>query len=645
MITLTGQNTLRLPEVSQFGFTFNPLFVQTSGVSTIGFTNTSGVTGFSLWLSGQNIYLKSSGVNKKISSYNLNEAIVFSGNCLNGTGSYNYLDFYINDIHINSWQELISGNIGLLNINVASGDTMQIDLGLFSGPINWGLSLPTSYAAFGQTTGVISTNTNFWILNSNTTFSNSYQPLLSVDTIIAPVKINIPLNLTLVDFDDSSQDYTVDIVSYLNSNIGDLTFGGSINRTGNNESNLLTFRNLSSSNNISGLFDGSWNGNNFIYNDAPEMCVLNYEYSNIDTNGNQDINQTILIKYEADFPLSGQSYTSEYITGFDLTNGGQYSSQPSVIFNNYYYTTGISQLYSSLLFSSGCTGNLPVTFTGGGGSGASGYLLLAPATVANLYGAGNINYHIVTGGVFNNIGTNYSFSPTGVVLTGAYGNTCYDVPKFYNSNLYSFSKFDSIGLITSQATALTGLVLGITGLIGVDTGYFVTGLDITNIGYGYNASRMPSCTFIRPFGDSYSVDASGAFLMKSTGNYNMGSVWTVSTGWTNGDLVPLVSGLSGVISSQNQYFTIQLQCSGLDNTSGVINKLSVLPSLGSGIVQCITGTKYFSSDPYFLKKKLNSGLVVIISGDLSFLTTQTELDTIYADYTSNQVLDMGDLSF
>lgn len=133
--------------------------------------------------------------------------------------------------------------------------------------------------------------------------------------------------------------------------------------------------------------------------------------------------------------------------------------------------------------------------------------------------------------------------------------------------------------------------------------------------------------------------------MKSSGIYNVNNVWNIYTGWSNSDLSLLQSGFSGVFPTTNRFFSISLQCSGLDNTSQIVNKLSVLPSLGSGIVQYITGTKYFSSDPYFLKKKLNYQLGVLLSGDLSFTTSQTDLDTIYSSFNSNQTIDLGDLNF
>jgi hypothetical protein len=644
MITLSGlNNSLLMPEINQLQFIFDTLSVQTTGVSSINFANSTS-TGFSFVFSGQNIYLKSSGINKKISSYNLNESINLSGNCLYGNG-HNYLDFYVGDIHINSWDEIIPTGLKFVNINVATGDSMVFNLQLFSAPINYNFNMPASYTAFGQTTGVVTTDTNFWILNSNTTFSQSYQPLLSFDTITAPVKTNAPLNLVLNDLDDSSQDYSVNIISNLNSNIGDLVLVGTINRTGNNESSILAFDCLTDNNSISGIFDGSWGNDTFTFNDSTEYLTLNYEYSDMTINGEYDTTQSIMVKFEPYSPLNGQFYTSEYITGFYLTSSGQYSSQPSVVFNNYYYITGISQNYSSLLFSSGCTGNIPVVFTGGGGSGASGYLQLGSITVANLYQAGNHTYFIVTGGVFNNYGTNYTGIASGIIQTGNYGASCYDVPQFYNNNLYSFTSFASTGILSPQATALTGLVLGTTGSMGSFTGYFVTGLDITNIGYGYNASRTPSCAFIRQSGDNLSVNASGTFLMKSSGIYNVNNVWNIYTGWSNSDLSLLQSGFSGVFPTTNRFFSISLQCSGLDNTSQIVNKLSVLPSLGSGIVQYITGTKYFSSDPYFLKKKLNYQLGVLLSGDLSFTTSQTDLDTIYSSFNSNQTIDLGDLNF
>lgn len=642
---LSGNNTLQLPEVNAFSFIFDNLSVSTTGISKIAFSTQSGVTGFSFVLSGQNIYLQSSGINKSISSYNINESFSISGNNLSGVSGYNYLDFYVNGLGINAWQELLPQNLYLLNINVASGDVLNLNAKLYAKNININLNLPNSYQALGGTTGTINTDTSFWITNSNTVFSQSYQPLLNIDTIIAPVKVNNPLSLVLTDLDDSSQDYTMSIQSYLSSNIGPTGLLETITRTGNVASTISSFELLNNNFNVSGLFDGIWSGNNFVYSDFPEYSTFNFEYSIMDTLGNYSSNQSILIKFEPSTPVNGSGYTSEYITGFNLITGGKYLYPPTPVFNSYYFVTGLTQSFASMLFSSGCTGSIPVTFTGGGGNGASGDILLAGVTLANLYQSGNLVYYIATGANFPSQGTNYTGIPTAIFKTGIYSN-CYDVPAHFASNLYSFTSLNSSGSLGPQAVSLSGLVLTNTGVFSGITGFTVTGLDITNMGHGYNASRMPLVTFLRQSGDTLTGNASGTFQLKATGLYNINNFWTIQTGWTNGDFAPLQSGLSGILTNNQRFFSIQLQCSGLDNTTGIVSKLSVLPSQGSGIVQLVTGTKYYSDDPYFLKKKLNPiETLVPISGDLSFLTTQSDLDNLYNDFVSSEGIDLGDFDF
>lgn len=647
MIQLSGKNTLQLPEVNSLYFVFDNLSISTTGNTIISFCNNSGITGLFFQLSGGDIFINSSGINKKINSYNINESFSISGYLISQTNNYNCIDYYLNDMHINAWPQFIPNNLYTLNINVSNNDILNIDAKLYSNQINFSYNLPVSYEAFNSFTGNIVTDTNFWILNCSNTFQNSYQQLLDFGSIIAPAKSNFPLILNISDNDNSSSDYSVEFITNLTANIGNHVLTGQVNRTGNEESILTKFRLLNSNTNISGLFDGIWSGNNFIYNDFPEYGVFNFEYSQMDTNGVYLSNQNILIKFEPSFPLNGQNYLSEYITGFNLSNSGIYQYPPDVFFNNYYYVTGISQLMSSMLFSSGCSGNIPITFLGAGGSGASGNLLLAQVIIPNLYIGGNAIYNIVTGININNYGENYTGSPIMIVNSGLYNN-CYDVPNHYNSNLYSFTNINSSGLLNYQATSLTGLVLTITGNFNGIPGYSVTGLDITNIGHGYNNKRIPLCNFIRQSGDIFSGsgDAQGIFLLKNSGVYNSNNSWTIQTGWANSNLFTLESGFSGVLKNTQRFFAISVQSSGLDNTSGIISKLSVLPSYGSGIIQFITGNKYYNDDPYFLKKKLDiAKLLTPVSGDLSFFTTQSELDTIYADYTSNQDISLGDINF
>lgn len=641
MIQFTGNNYLKLPEANPIAFVFNTISVNTTGVSTIAFTNVSGVTGFSFLLSGQNIYLKSTAINKCISSYNTGQSFSLSGTYISGTNN-SYLDFYVRDLHINSWQESLPSNLYHLHVNVASGDTMTIDSQMYCNPIIFNLNLPSSYVVNTTFTGSISTNTKFWVLGSTTTFLQSYQTLLGIDPIIASVSATTPLTLTIPDLDDSSQDYEITAQSYWTTDIGTQIVQAETNRMGNEENILNNFELLSTQTNISGLFDGIWSGETFIYSDFPEYATYNFQYDSMNTSGIYLTNQSVLIQLQPSSPTNGQTYKSEYITGFILTNSGNYQSPPAVVFNNYYYATGLTQSWNTLMFSSGCSGNIPFYATGGGGTGASGYLLTLPISLTNLYVSGNALYNLITGVNMVNIGTNYTGSPNIIVQTGVYGN-CYDVPVHYGYNIYYFNPLNTSGALSPQATFLTGIVLTTTGVSG---NYYVTGLEVTNIGYGYNASRTPYCAFLRQSGDTFTGNASGTFQLKATGLYNINNYWTIYTGWSNNTLSPLISGLSGVLYNTQRFFSVVLQCSGLDNTSGIVSQLSLLPLQGTGLSYFITGTKYYSGDPYFLKKKLNPELLLVpISGDLSFLTTQSDLDSVYSNYTSNQGLNIGDLDF
>ena len=362
--------------------------------------------------------------------------------------------------------------------------------------------------------------------------------------------------------------------------------------------------------------------------------------------GEYSTNQNALIKFESLNPTNGQYYASEYITGFSLVSGGQYQYIPNVIFNNYYYITGILQNFNSMLFSSGCSGNIPIIFSNAGGHGASGNLLLQNVNLNNLYVVGNASYYIVTGLDMSVYGTSYTGISNGTILSGIYNN-CYDVPAFYGSNLYSFTQTNIFGSNFPEASYLTGTVLIDTGLFSGITGYTITGLDITNIGHGYNYQKIPTCNFIRQSGDFLISGATGNFLLKNSGIYNFNTVWSVNTGWTNGNMAPLTSGFSGILNGVQRFFSITLQCSGLDNTSGVVGKLSVIPAYGTGLIQNITGTKYYNNSAYFLKKKLNNfELLIPPNGELSFLIGQSDLDSFYTNYLiSSEGIDIGSLDF
>jgi hypothetical protein len=649
---LTGQNILILPEIKQLTYVFNNLNITSSGLTTIGFYNKSGIQLFGYSLSGRKIFSVNPNATRNISSYNENQNIIISGNCItnpNNTG-FNYLDHTINGAQINSFTDQINNSFYSLQINIPIGQTMNSDISLTSIPVNYNLSLPSYYIANSETTGTISSDTSFWILDSNTTFFNSYQPILSIDSIFAPIDKKNGLSLNLNDQDPGNLDYIVNFQSYIFSNIGQLVISDSIVRTGNFNNVVTQFFGIGNQSQLSGEFDGTWQNNNFTFSDETENLTNNYFYNQTDSAGNTITTANIFIKFEPVFPLNGQTYTSQYITGFQVLNSGEYLYPPNVNFSNYYYITGLFQQLSSMLFSSGCTGNIPINFPSQTGANASGYLSLLPILLQNIYGTGMNNYNIATAYTITNSGTGYINSPIAILNTGIYSN-CYDIPSYYGNNLSIFSNFNTSGILSPEASYLTGIVLTTTGLVsgGQVTGYLITGLDISNIGYGYdNNYLIPKINFIRQSGDNLTHNATGLLINKISGLYNINNFWTILTGWTTNDFSPLSSGLSGILTMNRNYFSISINCSGLDNTNNVISKLTLMPSNGPTIIEYITGSKYYNNDPFFLKKKIDIAQLIFPSGSiLDFLTSQNDLDNFYdnTNFTNNTFPPLGSLSF
>lgn len=650
-MNLTGNNLLILPEVNQLIYSLQNISVQTSCINTINFLNHSGSGIFSYILSGRKIFYQNPIVTRNIGNYMENQTVTISGNSLTNPSNtgYNYLDHTVNGVQINDFLENLYSKVYSLQINVASGDSMNIDIFLNSTPINYFFDFPVAYGASGNFNATFNTDTSFWVLGTNTTFGSSYQSLFNLDPFIGPISANSPTILTLTDEDPSDIDYTINFQSYFNSNIGNFIIDNSINRTGNQEMVATQFTDLTENFVLSGEFDGIWSNNAFTFSNTPEVISNNYLYIQTNALGSSLTGQNISIDFKPVSPLNGGNYQAQYITGFQLQGSGEYLTPPTVTFPTYYYVTGIAQSLSSMLFSSGCTGNLPITFTSSTGANASGYLSLFSVVLQNIYQTGIVPYNIPIAFNLLNSGTGYFVPPTAILQTGIYNN-CYDVPTYYNQNISIFNKFNTVGLTELEAAYLTGAVITTTGLVsgGQLTGFLVSGLDIYNIGYGYdNIYLKPTVTFIRQSGDTLTHNASGLLLNKLSGIYNFTGVWTVSTGWTTSNLYP-ISGISpdtGNITITQNYFTVSLSCSGLDNTSNVITELTLNSSDGTLLTEYFTGSQYYNSNPYFLKKKIDVAELISPSGSvLDFLTSQSDLQSFYSSSAFTSA-SLGDLNF
>lgn len=645
----TGTNRMLLPEVKEFAFTFSNLVINTSGSVTLAFEDCHKNTISKLVFSGHKIteYRYNRPYNRSVGTFNNDEAIQVSGYVLNNTG-YADFEYFINGVQFNTKDNYnLTYQSGTFLIDVPTGDIVSCDMFLYSQPFNYQFNIPSFFNSFTALTGQFTTDTNFWILNSNTTYSQSYQNLFSGDPIIGPVNTGLPLTIVLPDIDDSNQDYIIDFNIDFTSNLGPISEPMTVTRTGifNNETTQFSVSDNISG--ISGEFDGDWEINQFVFDDEPQGLTKNFFYSKVDVNGNS-IGNSITISFQPSYPSNSGHFKSEYVTGFSLTSSGEYLQSPDVMFTGYYYITGIAQTLPSLLFSTGCTGQIPVIFSGFSGAGATGNLQLLPVTFNNVYQSGIHNYNIVTS--FNMVsgGTGYLGSPTAIVLTGAYTN-CYDVPNFYGSSYSVFSRFNTSGTLEPLAYYLTGEVLTTTGLVSGElmTGLIVTGINITNIGSGYNSTFLPLMSFIRHSGDTLTKNASGILSTKASGIYNFTGDWTVETGWSNLNF-SIMTGFTGQFFTEGQYFSVRMTCSGLDNTEPIITQLSVTPTHESGIITYISNTKYYDTDPLFLKKKISVEELSYPAGsDLSFLINQDDLDLLYSSilFTNNGGLNIGNLDF
>jgi hypothetical protein len=250
----------------------------------------------------------------------------------------------------------------------------------------------------------------------------------------------------------------------------------------------------------------------------------------------------------------------------------------------------LNNALNSFLFSTGCANSLSVTFSGGNSiSGASGSLILKQIKISGLYSTGVAYYKVVSGYSGSNNGYGYKTAPTFTITTGG---ACYSLPDYSGVSLSQFSRATGYGALYAQAAGLTGSV--------VMTGSGVSGLTLTNIGFGYNTTNLrPTVSFTRISGDTSVGTATGTLQMKMSGTYDFDSYWkayyNLGDGWNS------ISGYNGYYSGNVNIFGqgnlgVQLVCSGLDNTSPVSGLLTIVIS-GNG--KALTGQRIVSQSRTF----------------------------------------------
>ena len=610
----TGTSSVLLPQVSQFSFALTGLKVSNTGIVNFNFYDT-GTGVFTFGLSGGLI-----STNKTISTYNTVDRSFISGYLQSGVLTY-----------------LINGVVGQQNVTFsklnkitvqAPSTVVACNLNVSANQINYSLSFPSSYKYFGSITGSLVSDTAFPI-NSVQVFSfNSRQNLLTANYATGLSIVSGTNSIVLNDVDNSFFEYQNDFDVTMPATFGDVGNEFSAYRSGIiNQSVLSLSPSTGNTYAQTSLFDGSWSGTTFTYSDNPLVYNLGFNYSNFAYNGVPNAS-TLTVAFYPLTPLNGSGYQAQYITGLTIATGGNYSSPPTAQFSQYYYVTGLQNSLQSFLFSSGCSG-IPVTFSGGSPtSGASGSLVLKQVRLSGVYGAGVNTFKIISGYSGISSGLGYQSAPNFVLGTGG---GCYSLPDVSGAQTAQFRFASGLGAIYAQAAGLTGLVLTSGSL----SGYVVTGIQVTNIGFGYSASFPPNLTFQRVSGDVRTGNASGTFSYKTTGNYQFNNIWDVAVNLGTGlnsltEYTGYFSGSMNVFGNGN--LGLQIKCTNLDNTSAVSGLLVTRLTVGSQTItnqQVIYQTRTFDLYTGALLPFSSPQISVIPLSDLNYILSQDPYDSAF----------------
>lgn len=649
----TGVNSLYLPQRSQVSFSMKDIVVDSTGLYAISIDALNSEGNYSnikssiplFNLANGYVYFKSG--QQKLSVYNTGEPFSISGNISRTSG----ILLTSNDIScFDSSFTGIGSTYGKFKVNCPTNASLYSDISINQNPVNYSFSI-SDYNVGNSVTGILNSDSTNFIFGTDTFYYNSYETLLSPDrTITGLITANQNYNITFQDLDTSDTNNGVNGYFIVNTLWDDLKLNLNSNRTISSTGIVTTLAGTNLDKSIYSLFDGVWENNGFSYQDSPGSVILNYQFSRSDIYGNA-------LPKSLRWSLSGfGSASGSYITGLNIITGGEYATPPRLDFTGYFYVTGIQQELVSLLFSSGCTGNLPITFaTNQGGLNASGVLVTHPVYLSDFYISGTNTFYVADSYSGINYGTGYNYSPNAIVNTSLYGSTCYDVPKKLGYDQSIFRQFNTSGAMAPAAYYLTGEVLcqqiQVSG--GTATGYSVTGIDITNIGSGYSSTYIPKVSFIRESWDSLTKNATGLFSLKQSSSSVTGtseiSFKTENSDW--GDRI-WTTGVIENLESDKNFISFQIGITGVDSTYPWSGKLSLDYDTPTGYANAIQDTfsfyRTYNPDPIALKKNNSvfSGVIYSLNTQIDFLTSQSDLDTLYIDYgNENNQIDLGDLDF
>lgn len=595
-----------LPQVKNFSFLISGISVFDLNPISFNFYDT-GNNSFSFYLESGLIT-----TNRIIYLYNTKESINIEGHVKD-----NKLYYKINDVAHD--KQINFSSLSKLKINSFS-ESVVYDIFINSNPINYSFEVNPSYSLGGILSGKINTDTTFYIKDYSLVFKNSDIQLFSGQNNLTGIFSKGQNAFGLKDIDNLKLEYKNSFLIYFDTIFGSLKadlysyrgdyYNNKIFSLSENSFNLY---------NKSFLFDGIVSGNNFYHVKNKENFNLTYSIGTFDYLGG-DFPSLVSVKFEPVYPLNNSYYTSEYVTGFSLTNQGLYSGlPPSAEFIRYYYVDGISQYVQNLLFSQDCPNQIQITYSGKATGQASGYLDARDVYISGLYGNGINKYKAIFNYIPYSYGSGYTGAP--IILWGTGGN-CFSLADVSGEKGQFKKIHNTYAKIVSHADYLTGTVLtsGITGNNGIITGYKVTGLQLTNIGSGYTQIFPPKVYFIRSTEDILNQDASGILNYKKSGLYNFPASWSINYNFSgyllenssfigvNQNEIQLIDNnyFSGniLIPSGEKLIYFDLNCSGLDNTVPLSSLITL--NIGEDSNKIIT-QNYIYNDKYY---NTNTGALI-----------------------------------
>lgn len=619
----TGNTYKSIPTTQKIKFEFRNTTPSGSGYSVIGFSGAS--SDFSYLFSGGKVF-------DSKRKYIYSSADVFN---LSGIVEGGLSQTFINDEKLAT----ISGTSNTYNnfyVNLYNS-TIYSDIYISVPVIDYGVVVSPTYYSQGSLGITIQNNSSsdFRVFNYSIQYDNNANTSQFSGSISGTVSGNSSSQFFLQDVTDLIGDKVDQFNLTLDTNFGQVTDTFSTSRISGFDIYNYTLNKITPDLQIGNLFFGQTGLSSFSFSGNDSSGFLSVEVGKFNSETGSYVSGALSFSFDAVYPTDGQTYTSEYVAGIQITATGLYDTCPEARYREYYYVSDLT-LDSNTILSTGCTGVVSLLFSGysGMGAGASGYLLTRSYNETDTLIYSGASYKVVTGAVINRPGSGYITSPYVYLGTGAGGSSCFDF-ALKSGNRYPYSAFSGTPGLGRNAGYLTGYtVCEQTGDL-----YYVSGVVITNPGSGYSSTFYPTIQFVRADGDLQTGNASGTISLNSQSKtYSFYDTWLLSTGFNSNilDALGVSAANTQFILGEDKTFYFMTEDSGyaialesssfsgsvyypdalssfsfnvvnksIDYTGNLVAKLDIVNEGKVSGSFYITGSKLYSTDPNLLLNNIN----------------------------------------